>query len=61
MSWDVFDDRGKTPFRGRASACRFHFGNDAIDFGKSLDADLEIGPGDPSLLDRYRTVAFVYR
>jgi len=59
--WGVTDDRSKTPARGRASACRFHVLNDAIDFTNRLDADLEIGPGDASLLDRYRTVAFVYR
>lgn len=59
--WGVVDDRSVTPFRGRASACRFHLANEALDFARSLDAKLEVGPGDPSLLDRYRTVAFVYR
>lgn len=61
MAWDVFDDRGKSPFAGRASACRFHVLNDTIDFTEAFDGDLEVGPGDASLLDRYRTVAFVYR
>lgn len=59
--WGVLDDRSKTPFQGSASACRFHVLNDAIDFTSALDADLEVGPGDLTLLDRYRTVAFVYR
>ncbi|MBI2388358.1 MAG: DUF2961 domain-containing protein [Deltaproteobacteria bacterium] len=59
--WGVNEDRSKTPWSGRATACRWHVLNDAIDFAAKLDADLEIGPGDPTLLDRYRTVAFVYR
>jgi len=65
-------EAGTTPFarwwgvrtsgtRGTANACRFHALNDAIDFASTFDLDLEIGPGDPSLLDRYRSIAFYYR
>ncbi|MBS1122490.1 MAG: hypothetical protein H6Q90_4718 [Deltaproteobacteria bacterium] len=46
---------------GAASACRWHVGNDAIDFHSGLDLELEIGPGDPSVLERYRSVAFYYQ
>jgi hypothetical protein len=46
--------------RGIAVCCRWHVLGDAIDFQSSLDLSLEIGPGQPSLLDRYRTVAFLY-
>jgi hypothetical protein len=45
---------------GEVSACRWHLFNDRLDFTSSLDFDLEIGPGLPELLDRYRSVAFVY-
>lgn len=46
---------------GHASGCRWHVRTQAIDFTTSLEADLEIGPGVPDVLDRYRTIAFVYR
>jgi hypothetical protein len=46
---------------GKASACRWHLLDDVIDFSTGLELALEIGPGDPSLLDRYRSVAFYYR
>jgi hypothetical protein len=59
--WGVKEDREKTPWSGRAAACRWHVLNDAIDFHESIDATLEIGNGDPSLLDRYRSVAFYYQ
>ena len=45
---------------GRVSSCRFHVHGDEVDFAESLELDLEIGPGHPELLDRYRTLAFVY-
>ncbi len=47
--------------RGIAVCCRWHVLGDAIDFHSSLDLSLEIGPAEPSLLDRYRSVAFLYR
>jgi Protein of unknown function (DUF2961) len=50
-----------SPTAGQVSACRWHLLGDAIDFQQSFDFELEIGPGDPSLLDRYRSVAFFYR
>ncbi len=46
---------------GRASGCRWHVRTQAIDFSSSLEAELEIGPGVPAVLDRYRSVVFVYR
>ncbi|MEY4515563.1 MAG: hypothetical protein RLZZ450_7685, partial [Pseudomonadota bacterium] len=52
--WGVDDTRGK------ASACRWNVHGSELDFQHSLDATLEIGPGLPELLDRYRTVAFLY-
>jgi Protein of unknown function (DUF2961) len=52
---------GATPPGGKVSACRWHVLGDTIDFAKSLDLALEIGPGVPELLDRYRSVAFLYR
>ncbi|MDB4974227.1 MAG: hypothetical protein JWN48_2568 [Myxococcaceae bacterium] len=46
---------------GKASACRWNTHGTELDFGSTLDAKLEIGAGVPALLDRYRTVAFLYR
>lgn len=46
---------------GQTNACRFHLLADAIDISTSADVTLEIGPGVPETLERYRTVAFVYR
>jgi hypothetical protein len=43
------------------SACRWHILGDAIDFDSAFDLRLEIGPGNPSLLDAYRSVAYLYR
>jgi hypothetical protein len=52
--WGVDESRGK------ASACRWNVHGTELDFQQSLEATLEIGPGMPELLDRYRTVAFLY-
>jgi hypothetical protein len=46
---------------GQIAACRWHLLTDAIDFTDALDMAIEIGPAEPSLLDRYRSVAFIYR
>lgn len=46
---------------GRVTGCRWHVRTQAIDFATSLTAELEIGPGVPAVLDRYRSVAFLYR
>jgi hypothetical protein len=51
---------GERGAQAHVSACRWHVLGDAVDFSSSLDLDLEIGPGDPSVLDRYRSVAFLY-
>ena len=55
------DDASASPARGNVSACRWNILGDAIDFQQRFDLSLEIGPGEPSLLDRYRSVAFYYR
>lgn len=57
-AWRVRREDGQP---GHVSACRWHVGSEAIDFHEGLDFDLEIGPGQPGLLRRYRTTAFVYR
>jgi len=43
------------------SCCRFHILGDGIDFAKSADLSLEIGPGIPETLNRFRSVTFVYQ
>ena len=62
------DGPSATPFAqvwgiapGRVSACRWHVLGDAIDFSTSVELEMEIGPGEPSVIDRYRSVAFLYR
>ncbi len=59
--WGIVRSPTQTPPTGRSTACRWHVLAGAIDFHASLAADLEVGPGDPSLLERYRTIAFLYR
>jgi hypothetical protein len=61
QAWGVGTDASALPPHGRASACRWHVLGDAIDFASDVQQTLEVGPGDPSMLERYRTVAFVYR
>jgi hypothetical protein len=56
-AWGVVDDGTS----GRVSACRWHALAATIDYESSFEIDLEIGPGEPSLLDRYRSVALSYR
>ena len=46
--------------KAHVSACRWHVLGDAVDFGSSLELEMEIGPADASVLDRYRSVAFLY-
>jgi hypothetical protein len=46
---------------GQVAACRWHIFGDAIDFGQSLEMSMEIGAADPALLDRYRSVAYIYQ
>jgi hypothetical protein len=46
---------------GRVTGCRWHVLGDAVDFASELDLELEIGPGRPELLDRYRSVAYYYQ
>lgn len=46
---------------GQSNACRFHLLGDTIDFASNAEFALEIGPGVPETLERYRTVTFLYR
>jgi hypothetical protein len=46
--------------KGQMSACRWHILGAAIDFHRSLDLSIEIGPPDPSTLDRYVTTSYLY-
>jgi hypothetical protein len=57
QAWDISAEGPS----GRVSACRWHVLTDAIDYDTSFELDLEIGPADPSLLDRYRSIGFGYR
>ena len=59
--WDIVADPTDPLGDGQVSACRWHVLGDAVDFSSSLQLELEIGPGEPALLDRYRSVAFLYR
>jgi hypothetical protein len=45
---------------GRVSGCRWHILGDAIDFRSTLTYALEIGPGDPEVRDRYRSITWLY-
>jgi len=58
--WNIVRKVPGNPHQGRASACRWHVLGDAIDFAESLELDMEVGPGDPAVLDRYQSVAFLY-
>jgi hypothetical protein len=60
QAWGIAEDDMVEPPSGRVSACRWHVLTDAVEYARSLQVDLEIGPGDPSVLDRYRSIAFVY-
>ncbi len=60
QAWGLGVDTTATPETAHVSACRWHVLSDAVDFSSSLDVDLEIGPAQPQLLDRYESVAFVY-
>jgi hypothetical protein len=61
QAWAISEDAQGRLKHGKVSACRWHVLGDAIDFQSSLKLDYEIGPGVPSLLDRYRSIAFFYR
>jgi hypothetical protein len=45
----------------RVSACRWHLLNDALEFSSGIEFELEVGAAAPQLLNRYRSLAFVYR
>lgn len=61
QAWAIAAGTPEAPTLGRASACRWHVLGDAIDFAASLELTMEIGPGVPSVVDRYRSVAFLYQ
>ncbi|MBI3204933.1 MAG: DUF2961 domain-containing protein [Myxococcales bacterium] len=46
---------------GRVAGCRWHVQNDVVDFEHGLELELEVGAAAPTVLDRYRSVAYVYR
>lgn len=56
--WGVTEE---SPVAGRVTGCRWHVLGAAVDYERSLSLDLEIGPGRPEVLRRYRSIAFVYR
>jgi len=58
--WKITPRLPGAPQQGRVSTCRWHVLGDAIDFASSLEMFLEVGPGVP-VLDRFLTVAYLYR
>ncbi len=58
--WNILREVPGQHGQAHASACRWHVLGDAIDFAETLDLAMEIGPGDPSVLERFDSVAFVY-
>ncbi|MBW2455055.1 MAG: DUF2961 domain-containing protein [Deltaproteobacteria bacterium] len=58
--WNILRKVPGAPGQAHVSTCRWHVLGDAIDFADSLDLSMEIGPGLPSLLDRFDSVAFLY-
>lgn len=53
--------KSETKTRGSVVGCRWHILSDAIDFSSSFDFSLEIGARNSTILDRYRSVAFLYQ
>ena len=47
--------------KGQVTGCRWHLLSDVVEFESGLDLELEVGASAPELLDRYQSVAFVYR
>jgi hypothetical protein len=58
--WNIQREVPGRPGQARANACRWHVLGDVVDFTESLELDMEVGPGDPSVLDRFESVAFLY-
>ena len=58
--WDIQRKIAGAPGQARASACRWHVLGDTIDFSDTLELDMEVGPGDPAVLDRFESVAYLY-
>ena len=47
--------------QGQVTGCRWHLLSDVVEYESGLDLELEVGASAPDLLERYRSVAFVYR
>lgn len=59
-AWGVADDPDYPP--GQASFCRWHVLGTELDFRQSLHLGFELGgAGNPSTVERFKTVAFYYR
>lgn len=58
--WGIEEQIPGAPGQARVNACRWHVFGDAIDFQSSLELDMEIGPGAREVLERYRSVAYLY-
>jgi len=56
--WGITEDDAAGT--GRVTACRWHVLGDVLDFDSAMSLELEVGPAEPSLLDRYVTIAWLY-
>jgi hypothetical protein len=60
QAWGVVDSAQTPP--GRASFCRWHVLGGELDFNRSLRMSFELGgAGNPSLVERHQTVAYLYQ
>jgi hypothetical protein len=59
-AWGVVNRVGRPP--GSASSCRWHVLGTELDFASSLELAFELGgSGNPGVVERLRTVAFLYQ
>jgi len=60
QAWGLVNDLTRSLF-GQVSLCRWHVLGTELDFDKSLQARFELGgAGNPEIVARHRTVAYVY-
>jgi hypothetical protein len=60
QAWGVVDSQQTPP--GRASFCRWHVLGGELDYARSLRMIFELGgAGNPSLVERHQTVAYLYQ
>lgn len=60
QAWGVINEPSRPP--GRASFCRWHVLGTELDFADALTLDIELGgSGNPGVVERLRTVAFLYQ